>query len=249
MTIATAISRAALRVTGDRLGSVYSNNAQIAVELADLANEVAQDIADSHQWQALTSIAQLTGDGTLTAFALPSDYSRMLIGGGIQKQGSWLWSYRHVPSVEEWLHMRNGGFVGYRNTWILLGGQLQFNPAPSGVSMFPYIRNTIVQAENGSLKREFDRDDDEFVLDERLITLALIWRWREQKGLEYAEDMATYEKALSQQQTRDAGPSVITRRSSAVRSWNTVPEMVIAGDGAGGTGADTDYVAIYEGNQ
>lgn len=221
MTIAAAISRAALRVTGDRLGSVFSNNAQIAVELSDLANEVAQDIAESHQWQALTKIAQLTGDGSQTAFPLPSDYNRMLIGGGIQKQGSWLWSYRHVPSVEEWLHLQNSGFVGYRNAWILLGGQLQFNPAPTGVAQFPYIRNTIVRAEDGTLKREFDRDDDEFVLDERLITLALIWRWREQKGLEYAEDMANYEKALSERQVRDAGPSVIRRYSATNLYGNT----------------------------
>lgn len=220
MTISTAIASAALRVTGDRLGSVFSNDAQIAVELSDLANEVADDIAGSHQWQDLTKIATLVADGTQTAFDKPVDYDRMLIGGGIQKAGSWLWDYRHVPSVEEWLHIQNGSFVGLRNAWILLGGQFQFNPAPTGSANFAYISKNWARGEDGTPKAAFDRDDDTFVLPERLITLGLTWRWREQKGLEYAEDMASYEKALSEAQVRDAGPSVIRRYSKMARYSN-----------------------------
>lgn len=215
MTIGTAIAKAALRVTGDRLGSAFSNTAQIAVELCDLANEVAADIAESHQWQGLTRIGSFTGDGVQTSFPRPADYDRMLIGGGLQRQGSWLWNYRHVPSVQEWLHIQNGAFVGIRNAWIILGDQFQFNPAPTGVTNFPYLSNLYARAENGDLKAEFDQDDDTFVLDEKLLTLGMIWRYREQKGLEYAEDMMNYEAALSQRQVRDAGPSVIRRYNGA----------------------------------
>lgn len=220
MTVGTAIAKAALRVSGDRLGSAFSNTAQIAVELCDLANEVAADIAESHQWQALTKIATFTGDGVQTAFDRPADYDRMLIGGGLQRQGSWLWDYRHVPSVQEWLHIQNGGFVGLRNAWIMLGDQFQLDPAPTGVTNFPYISNLIARAEDGALKREFDQDNDTFVLDEKLLTLGMIWRYREQKGLEYAEDMMNYEASLSQRQVRDAGPSVIRRYNNASRYAN-----------------------------
>lgn len=220
MTVGTAIATAALRVTGDRIPSAFSSADQIAVELADLANDVARDIAESHQWNVLTKIATITGDGTQTAFDMPSDYDRMLIGGGVQNANSWLWDYRHVPSVEEWLHLTNRGFVGLRNAWIILGGQMQFNPAPSGTANFAYVSSMFARGEDGTLKREFTQDDDTFLLSESLLTLGMVWRYREQKGLEYAEDMAAYGISLSQQQVRDGGPSVIRRSSSVGRYAN-----------------------------
>ena len=220
MTIASAIASAALRVSGERLGFVFSNDRQIAVELADLSNEVAADVAASHQWQALTRIAALTGDGTATAFDLPADYGRMLTMSGVQKAGSWLWDYNHVASMDDWLTRLNGGFVGISNAWIITGGQIHFNPAPTGTANFPYISSYWARAEDGTVRGQFERDDDTFILPERLITLGLVWRWREQKGLEYAEDLRNYEVALSQYQTRDGGPTVIRRHSGVGRPLN-----------------------------
>lgn len=248
MTISTAIASAALRVTGDRLGSVYSNDAQIAVELSDLANEVAEDIARSHQWQALTRFATLVGDGTQTAFDLPADYDRMLIAGDVHRVGQMLWGYYKVD-VEEWLDMQSGGFHGRRNAWIMMGGQMQFSSAPTGQARFAYISKAWARGETGDAKTAFDRDDDTFILDEGLLRAGLTWRYREQKGLEYAEDMASFERSLSQLQVRDGGPTVIRRYGRGQRTYATVPEIVIAGDGVTGEGANTDYVAIYEANQ
>lgn len=225
MAVIDAIKSAVLMTTGARITEAYSGDDQIALEMADLANEAAADIAASHQWQALQKIGSLVGNGVLTAFDRPADYDRMLILSGMQGQESPFWDYEHVGSIDDWIMRLNGGFTTGRHAWIMFGDQFQFNPAPNGTALYPYISSYWAKTAAGAPKAAFDRDDDLFALPERLLKLALIWRWREMKGLEYAEDMTNYETALSQAQTRDAGPSHIIRRSmigrelNASRSW------------------------------
>jgi len=221
MAVLDAIRSAVLMTTGTRLTEVFSAGDQVGMEMADLANEVAADIAASHQWQGLQKIGTLVGDGIRTAFDKPADYDRMLILSGMQSQSSPFWDYEHVKSIDEWIARLNGGFTTGRNGWIMFGDQFQFNPAPTGTALYPYISSYWARSAAGEAKAGFAADDDEFVLPERLMKLGLIWRWREMKGLEYAEDMASYEAALSQHQTRDAGPAHIIRRSMIGRELNT----------------------------
>jgi len=46
-----------------------------------------------------------------------------------------------------------------------------------------------------------------------MLELCLIWTWREQKGLDYAEDMATAEVAMAREIEADKGARVITQHS------------------------------------
>jgi hypothetical protein len=87
MTAFTAIRAAALRTTGVAITNAFASTAQIAVEMTDLANEVATDILKSHDWRQLTKIATITADGG-EVYALPSDYDRMTLGGGIEDAAS-----------------------------------------------------------------------------------------------------------------------------------------------------------------
>ena len=98
--------------------------------------------------------------------------------------------------------------------WILLGGKMQiYAPMPSGeTARHYYISNKIVTA-NGDAspsKTAFTLDSDSFALNERLITLSLIWRWRAQKRQEYSEDMANYEIALGEEVAKDRGQRIVT---------------------------------------
>lgn len=222
MALIDAVRSAVLRTTGGSVLGVFASSDQVSLEMGDLSNEVAADIAASHQWQGLTKIATFTGDGTQTAFPKPADYDRMLIASGIQDKVTWFWNYEHIPSVDEWIRRLDSGFTGARRMWILLGNQFQFNPAPpaSQQATFPYISNLWATDSDGVLKSQFDADTDTFFLPDRLLTLGLIWRWKEQKGLEYAEDQVNFENALSQYQVRDGGPSVTVRRWRG-RHFNT----------------------------
>ena len=212
-----------VRLVGHRPGTIYGSSDQTELELGDIANEVATDIAKGHDWRALTKIHTITGDGIQTAFPLPADYDRMVLAQSVNDGASWLWGYTPCPDLDTWIEITTSGFNALTpGWWIILGGEMQFYPAPpsSDPAKFSYQSNLIVRSvpepNTGVItpKTTFDNDGDTFVLDERLITLGVIWRWREQKGMGYAEDMANYETALSQAQARDKGSRVIRSRGT-----------------------------------
>lgn len=220
MTVLSACQSALVRLVGRRPSTVFSSTEQTVVEVADLVTEVATDIVKSNDWQALTKFHTINGDGVTAAFDKPEDFDRMALGQGVADNQSWFWGYSQVSDLTVWGHIQNGFYLGAASPgwWMLLGNQFQFRPVPSvgSVASFPYISNHIAVSATGTGKDHFDKDDDQFVLEDRLLTLGLIWRWRAQKRLEYAEDMQSYEIALSQAQARDKGPNVIrsnTRRA------------------------------------
>ena len=206
MTLKTAVDSAAIRVVGHSTSAVFASQEQIAVEMADLANEVATEIAESYDWRDITKIASFNGDSVKTFFPKPDDYDRMTVDNGIRDQKNWFWGYFPFSDINQYLMMKENGFsLLSPGGWIILNGGFNFVPAPNGTAQFPYISKNIVRANDGSSKPAFTRDDDSFVLSERLLTLGLVWKWRAQKGLEYAEALQAYSDALSQLQTRDKG--------------------------------------------
>lgn len=193
------------------------------MELADLATEAAIAIAKQYDWRPLTRFASVTGNGTDTAFALPDDYDRMMQKGEIHSAS---WSlYRYLPArdLDQWLDFQTYLTPGVPGYWIALGGKLQILPAmgPSEQAKFYYQTKNIVTAGTGATKPAFDKDDDTFALSERVLTLSLIWRWKAQKGREYAEDLRNYEIALSEEIGSDKGPRVFAVARGPSRSLDT----------------------------
>lgn len=221
MTILTAIRAAVLRTTGVAVSNIYGNTAQIAVEMADLADEVAKDIMRAQDWRALTKVATITGTGAEN-YALPADFDRMILSAEVDDPATWFWGYEPFVNVNEWMRFRSGTFsLISPGGWIIIGGELQFYPAPSGNAEYPYISNLVARSNADAEQSGFLADTDTFVLDERLLTLGLIWRWLSQKGLDYSEALATYETALAQAQARDKGARILRTPSRTFRSGRT----------------------------
>lgn len=211
MTILSAMQSAAIRLVGRKPTTFFATQSQFEMEIADLVNEAAADIAEAHDWQALQEFHTITGDGESTSFPLPDDYGRMLLDSEMQDGHSWAWDYTHVPNANKFFRLTKDGPILTPGIWMMRAGEFQFYPAPSfgAEAVFPYVSKNYAIAENDTRKADFDTDNDSFVLDERLLTLELIWRWRAQKRLEYAEDMANAEKARMEKIGRDRGPRII----------------------------------------
>src|SRR3546814_4966915 len=73
MAILTALQSAAIRLIGRKPSTVYGASGTFEMEIADLANEVAQDVAKYQDWQALVRVANITGNGEVEEFALRSE--------------------------------------------------------------------------------------------------------------------------------------------------------------------------------
>jgi len=207
MTVLQACASAAMRLVSQRPSTIFYSTDTFEMELQDLVNEVAADIAKSADWQALIRIATLTGDGVTTAFDLPSDYARMLIKSDFIDSNNFAWGYSRIHDINEFLALQSAALPG---NWILYGNQLHFTPVPASGSstQFPYIDENYATDTNGTPKAAFTVDNDIFRLNERLLTLGLVWRWRQNKKLSYGEDEAAFSKAFAELSGRDRGSRI-----------------------------------------
>lgn len=225
MTILAATQRAAFYLNGSRPSAVLSSQEPFETELSFIAQEAATDIAKANDWQALIRLQEVVGTGA-EAYPLPADYDRMVKGTGVSSPSWPDWWFSQAHSLDQWELIKIRDFSLEPGWWMIQNGQFWTLPALSTGSKanFYYVSNNIFTADGGAPKAEITRDDDSFVLDERLLTLGIIWRHKAMKQMDYAEDMRNYEIALSQAMDRDKGSTSIRRGQSArfkgaVRAW------------------------------
>lgn len=225
MAILTAMQSAAIRLMGQRPNAFFGASNNFELEIADLVNEVAEDIAASHDWQALISFHDITGDGEEADFDLPSDYQRMLLNSDMLDSAGWAWGYQRYGDINAFRYAQTHNFGASPGGWAIYGGQFHFQPAPAdaAVASFPYIsKNFARDAATAEGKPAFTIDSDEFLLPERLLSLGLIWRWRENKKLDSTGDQEAFAKAISEYASRDKGSRVF-RRGSGLALRGTYP--------------------------
>src|SRR3546814_15691620 len=91
------------------------------------------------------------------------------------------------------------GFTGSPGGWIIYADKIRFSPPPASgaAATFPYISKRWARdAGTDGYKAAFTSDSDTFLLPERLLTLGLVWRWRENKKLAATGDQEAFIKAL-----------------------------------------------------
>lgn len=208
MTVLSSCQEAAVELNQTEPTVLFASTDKFPRELKVLANRSAVAIAKAYDWQKLTTRATITGNGVTTAFALPTDYDRMSMKTNLSSNSSNI-DLVKIVDLDQWDYFQNHLSPTAPGYWILLGGQIQINPASATgvIHSYYYISNYVV---TGS-KVAFTADADTFVLPERLLTLSIIWRWRAMKRMEYAEDMRNYEIALAEETAKDKGSRVLVK--------------------------------------
>ena len=216
--ILAALQSAAVRLLGQRPNAFFSATGQFEMELSDLINEVAQDVAKYRDWQALLQFATITGDGVATEFTPSADFDRMPSDLVMQDTNTWLWGYQRITDPGAFERLGATGFIGFPGGWTFYGDKLRFAPAPASgsVTTFPYITKNWARPQSGSDKAAFTADTDSFLLPERLLTLGLVWRWRENKKLDASGDQEAFVKALDEYAAKDGGSRVIRQNARRV---------------------------------
>lgn len=217
MTILTAMQSAAMRLVGTRPSVFFASSDQFEQEIADLVNEVAGDICKYHEWQALKRVYNLPTDGVETEFSFPDDYDRQLVVTNIQDLNNWVWGYDHVANMNDFLYLQARGFALTPGAWTIFGNKFHFYPAPAAgnSATFPYISLNYASQQGGNLASRFTADSDSFVIrgGDDLLTLGLVWRWRENKKLDYTGDQEAFTMKIEQLAAKDGGSNVYRSRS------------------------------------
>lgn len=216
MAILAALQSAAIRLLGRKPTSFFGASGTFELELCDFVNEVAEDIAKYRDWQALTRFATIAGDGTTKAFALPTDFDRMAQNADLAQSGAWFGTFTHVPDVNEFFAVSSPGYTLQPGAWTIYDNQMRFQPAPptTPTASYPYITKNWAIDVSTAGKSAFTADTDQFELPERLLTLGLVYRWRENKKMDSTGDLEAFTKALDEYAAKDGGSRVIRRRAA-----------------------------------
>jgi hypothetical protein len=220
MSLVTMIMSAARQLNVEVSDAAIGDPNSTATLLVRLATEEGVSLMRRYPWQVLTTEKTFT---TVAADeqtnALPTDYDRMLPETMFNRG-----TRRRVAgplSAEEWQQTK-ATLVTYVNpTFRIRGDAILMSPnPPAGQTIaYEYISKNFCKSAGGVTQADWVADSDIARLDEGLMTLGLVWRFRQVKGLSYAEDLNLYERRVADAEMRDG---VKPRLSSSMGSYDRV---------------------------
>jgi hypothetical protein len=208
--------------------TVYGTSDPQVRQIMRLLEEEGNDLSQRGDWEALTNEAALTTLALEDQGAIAS----IATNGFSSIKNNTIWDRTNRLPVlgpmdgQEWQAMKAVFANGPRFRFRIRGGHLLVNPTPSaGYSWyFEYMsKNWIL---NGSTyKRRFTADADTILLPEDLCLQGLRWRWKKEKGMDYAEDFRTYEMQVKQALGGDGGKAILSMNPG---EGNAVPGIWVS---------------------
>lgn len=201
MSLLTIISNAAPDVGLNTPTSVIGNTDLLVKQLYQSCRTECFDLLRRYDWQVLTkettfTTVALEQQTTLAAIGA-ADFYRLIDGSMFNRTQNW--AVLGPLSSQEWqLKKSSQAQVGIRNFFRIRGDAILFFPTPTaGNSIYlEYISKKWCQSNASVAQADWVADSDTALIDEELIRLGTIWRFKKSKGLEYGEDFRTYEMAL-----------------------------------------------------
>ncbi len=185
------------------------NPDQTIRQVLALLNEILEDLTTRFEWSSLTretTFVTVNGaeQGALTTLA-PNGFKYILndtIYNRTQQR-----ELLGPAKASEWQAAKASGMTGTLYTYRITLGKLRF--IPDGVAgdtcAFEYISSYAVLAADGTTYRAYpEADTDTFLLDDVIVLAGLRWKWKAEKGLDYAEDFRRYEELANNGKSRDA---------------------------------------------
>lgn len=197
-----------------RTSSVISSTDPQIIQIKELLEEELLDLGSRHKWQALNTIVEFQSilsenQGKIATIANGFEY---LVNDTFWDTESQLPVIGPLNS-QQWQAMKAAEISGPDYVYRIVGGDLLIYPAPSSVVTFRFEAMTnspIRDPSQTTAQTVFLTDNDVVVLSERLILLGLRWRWKREKGLDYAELFNMYEFQVKDAMGRDGGAPVLS---------------------------------------
>lgn len=197
-----------VRDASDRLGlarpsTVVASTDQQALTLLGIAQEEGKALARRHSWQALqTEHTFSTANGT-ASYALPSGFDRILLDTVFNRTRRRRMMGDLTPA--QWQETQSSLVTMVNPAFRIRGSLFYISPTPTATETvaYEYVTKNWCQSSGGTGQAAWAADTDTGILDEELMTLGIKWRWGKAKGLDYAEDMNTYEIEVNNAILRD----------------------------------------------
>lgn len=226
-TVRRVCKRVGLPVPSSVITSADAQVMQMRVILEDVISEALT------RW----NWSQLTRRATFTSVAAESQGTLLSLTGAdfVKINNDTLWDLTNQRPIlgptsdREWQARTAFGLTGPFSKYQVRGGELLFTPAPTaGLSIsFFWTSNQYVLAENlTTRKSEFSADTDVTVFSDAFTYLGLLYGWKQEKGLPYAEDLRSWEIVAMAEAMGDGTKPILSMDGECVgaRPGIIVPE-------------------------
>ncbi len=199
--------------------TVYGSSDTLTQQILGLLEEEGRDLSMRVDWESLTLEATHTtlaaeDQGAVTSIA--TNGFRHIKNQTIWDRSNGLPVCGPMDGVE-WQAQKALTTTNPRYRFRIRGGKLLVNPTPPAGDTwaFEYVsKNWITDSTGVTYQEYFGADGDLVLLPAELLLMGLRWRWKKEKGLDYAEDFRTYEMQVKDQVGRDGGKPVLSMSDS-----------------------------------
>ena len=211
MSLLSIIQDVSGRLSLPQPSAVVGSSDKQVVQLLALANEEGASLARRHPWQALMQEQTFT---TVAApaqpAALPANFDRFVPNSIFNRSTRRPMTGPITPRQWQWIQAQpvySSACLAFRERT----GQVLIAPTPAAgeTIAYEYLSKAWAESSGGTPQTAFLADTDTALLDEGLVKLGLRWRFLRAKGLDYAEEMASYERELEQAMARDGGSTAL----------------------------------------
>ncbi len=181
-----------------------------------LVMRAGNELATDHSWSALRNIETFPGIASqIQTGQPPAAFDRFT-------DNTYLWDVgmrRRVIGVlnsDEWLMVTVQAVTAVQKYWSMQQGVINILPIPAVTDSFryEYVSKNWIRPEgettNTNDKAAFTADTDFPIIPSELLVLSVVWRWKAAKGLDYAEDMSTFERNKESTIGSDRGPHAVS---------------------------------------
>lgn len=237
------VSNARLRLNQAAPVSVVGSADTGVVQMMALLQDIGDELAERNFWQALDTPATITADGTTVLFQFPTAFGGL--SPGLQFQST---LYPTLPVIgpvtdEQMASFKALPVTPLQPVWRVIDGQFEFYPAPASgeVYTFNYYSSMWVQSAAGDLQLSWEADTDISLIDEKILTTGLEWRWLKAKGLDYSEEFRRFEMRIARADGRQDTRREVSMSSRLVGGPGSWPGVIPLYDGSGTEGADFGF--------
>lgn len=225
MSLLTLVRSACYMLAIPPPSTIYGNGDDTALHLLALSIEEGIALAERHNWQELTTEKTFTTVATAAqTSSIASDFSRMIPETMFNRT-----SKRRVVgpvSSDEWQQTLASTTTFINPVFRIRGGTILIYPTPTAgqTVAYEYVSKNWCETSGGTGGATWTDDTDVGVLNESLMTLGIVWRFKVSRGMDAAADRQIYEHRLRDAIIRDGSRP---RLSSDMVSTDRVPNAPV----------------------
>lgn len=208
--------------------STVVNSGDVSIdELLELANQEGQELSRQHDWAVLLKEQTFsTSAAAAQTGAIPSDFDRF-INDSIYNRTTDRKLIGPI-SPQQWQAIQANGTVStVIQSFRIRGTDFLITPTPSAgqTIAFEYVSKNWCESSGGTDQSAWAADTDVGLLDERLMKLGIVYRWRKKRGFSWQDAFEEYTTEWMKAAGRSGGaPTLMLNSRPTFRRYPMVPD-------------------------